>query len=145
MCQTCTERSDKCVLCKTGMYKLDIPGTLELGKCFSLASKLQHYLDTNLLKACDISCNGCTVYNENCKTCASGYYNIFENPISNELNFCYLPSSKTNYYVDATDNKLKLCDLTCSTCLLSAKSCKICKMEFSKFKAPQALREIMLR
>lgn len=55
-----------------------------------------------------------------------------ENPEINEINYCYLPDSKPNYYLSNDNTFLKQCDNSCLTCETEPLSCKKCRFGFYK-------------
>jgi len=133
MCSLCWERKDQCKSCNNGYYKLESPGINEINYWYLPDSKPNYFLDSLILKLCDNSCNGCLENKFYCKSCNYGYYRL-ESPGINEINYCFLPDLKPNYYLDSLI--LKLCDNSCNGCLENKFYCKSCNYGYYRLESP---------
>jgi hypothetical protein len=75
-------------------------------------------INTNLLKPCDPSCNGCLGSSTSCILCVDGLYKI------DESNICL--KSKYNYFLDSKTTTLKKCYDKCDECTGDSTSCIKC-------------------
>jgi len=100
------------------------------GKCFDASPGSNYFLDGDVYRQCDSSCNTCVNGTaSDCTSCAKDFYsiNIETGPPPSKFS-CYkeikdLPTQ--NYYLSVNDKAFFKCDSSCKTCD-NGNSCKEC-------------------
>lgn len=133
-CDTCTEKGTNakhnCNSCLSNppnnFYKIEGYPT----NCVNENTKPKHFfLDSNIYKECDESCETCTALTT-CTQCAEDFY-----PYLDDKNTCVNDETKKeNYYFDYDDLLYKECDNSCKTCsdkpTGSSKNCLSCSTNY---------------
>ena len=103
-CAGCYYHATSCSSCRDGFYRKE-------GDASSCYSELPgYYLEGNIFKKCDSSCETCfNSTNKNCITCKNDYY-------FTEDNHSCVNKNSTDYFLDLENNILRKCHPNCLKC-----------------------------
>jgi hypothetical protein len=128
-CATCiaqgSDKDNNCKSCKGNFYSiLEIPG-----QCFAANDKISGYYFSQGFHKCHKSCDSCETEGNDkdnkCLTCAAGF---FDHPVTaHQCISSY--ADVAGYFFDEKKQKFGKCDVSCSTCKITADNCTACNID----------------
>ena len=114
-CDSCKTKSTLCNNCSNGFFPLANETNEEFKACFSeLNHPENYYLDDQVFKVCDKSCDSCKNKSMLCLSCSKGFF-----PLANNETYkrCFDELSKDKHLYLHNSSEYRECPSECETCI----------------------------